>query len=72
MFVACRLLIQQTRPRIAYSAAVHNQHYRQLTSEAILACDSKGISEDSDILTHLTQFAWLISCNDALSCDKYL
>jgi hypothetical protein len=72
MFVACQLLIQHSRPRIAYSAMVDNEYYRQLTSEAIMACDSEGISEDSDILTHLTQFAWLMSRNDALSCDKYL
>lgn len=43
-----------------------NEHYRQLTSEAIQACDSEGISVDSDILTHLTQFAWVMSYNDAL------
>jgi hypothetical protein len=54
MFMACQLLIQQRRPCIAYSATVDNEYYRQLTSEAILACDSEGISADLDILTHLT------------------
>jgi hypothetical protein len=72
MSVACQLLTQQSRPRIAYSDAVDNEYYRQLTSVGILACDSEGISEDSDILTHLTQFAWLMIHNDAVSCDKYL
>jgi len=66
MFVACQLLIHKRRPHTACSAAVDNEHYRQLTSEAIQACDSQGISVDSDILTHLTQFAWAMSYNDAL------
>ena len=44
----------------------NEQHILQLTNEATQACDSEGISVDSDILTHLTQFAWAMSYNDAL------